>query len=64
MERETSAAMPQRCGALMALVTRYHSNAFVERQHALEAHHETYRTNNLTDTRQSHDWLHYSAGIR
>jgi len=38
MEREISAAMPQRCGALMALVTRFHSNAFVERQHVLEEH--------------------------
>jgi hypothetical protein len=37
MEREISAAMLQRCGALMALVTRFHSNAFVERQHVLEA---------------------------
>ncbi len=31
--------MPHRCGAPMALVTRYHANAFVERQHALEGHH-------------------------
>lgn len=30
--------MPQRYGALMALVTRFHSNALVERKHALEAY--------------------------
>ena len=35
MERETSVAMPHRYGALMALVTRYHSNALVERRHVL-----------------------------
>ncbi|MHC1679329.1 MAG: hypothetical protein AB9886_02255 [Candidatus Cryosericum sp.] len=38
MERETSAAMPQRCGPLMALVTRYHSNARVEKKHLMEVH--------------------------
>ena len=32
MERENSAATPQRYGALTALVTRYHSNALVERK--------------------------------
>ena len=30
--------MPHRYGALMALVTRYHSNARVERRHVLEGH--------------------------
>jgi len=30
--------MPQRYGTLMALVTRFHSNALVERKHVLEAH--------------------------
>jgi hypothetical protein len=38
MDREISAAMPQRYGALMALMTRCHSNALVERRHVLEAY--------------------------
>jgi hypothetical protein len=38
MERGFSAAMPYGYGALMALVTRYHSNAFVERRNLLEGH--------------------------
>jgi len=41
-----SVTTPQRCGALMALmalVTRIHSNALVERKHALEGIY-TYET--------------------
>jgi hypothetical protein len=38
MEGMISAATPQRYGALMALVTRFHSNALVERRHVLEGH--------------------------